>query len=193
MSTQPTHSPFMATPSAPTDLLATYGPRVGAYLLDLVFANVLVIIGAAADVSALVVIGFVGSLVYPFATMLRSGPTNGQTFGKQIVGIRVVPQTAVPMRFGKVCLRELIGRLLFGYFTFGLYTIVDYLWPLWDDKNQALHDKIASTVVVRADADPSLIAAIGMPIVFAAPTSPAPAAPPPPPPPPPPPSPPAAA
>ena len=33
----------------------------------------------------------------------------------------------------------------------GLYFIVfllDYLWPLWDDKRQALHDKVAATQVV---------------------------------------------
>ena len=26
---------------------------------------------------------------------------------------------------------------------------LDYLWPLWDDKKQAIHDKIAKTNVVR--------------------------------------------
>ena len=29
-------------------------------------------------------------------------------------------------------------------------TILNYLWPLWDDKNQALHDKIVKSRVVRA-------------------------------------------
>ncbi len=32
----------------------------------------------------------------------------------------------------------------------GIVQLVDYLWPLWDDRNQALHDKIVNTVVVRA-------------------------------------------
>jgi uncharacterized RDD family membrane protein YckC len=27
--------------------------------------------------------------------------------------------------------------------------LLDYLWPLWDDKKQALHDKVAKTNVVR--------------------------------------------
>ena len=31
----------------------------------------------------------------------------------------------------------------------GLYSLLDYLWPLWDDKKQAIHDKIAKTNVVR--------------------------------------------
>ena len=31
----------------------------------------------------------------------------------------------------------------------GLYSLLDVLWPLWDAKKQAIHDKIASTNVVR--------------------------------------------
>jgi uncharacterized RDD family membrane protein YckC len=32
---------------------------------------------------------------------------------------------------------------------FGLWVYLDDLWPLWDAKKQALHDKVASTNVVR--------------------------------------------
>jgi hypothetical protein len=28
--------------------------------------------------------------------------------------------------------------------------LLDYLWPLWDDQNRALHDMVASSHVVRA-------------------------------------------
>ena len=48
------------------------------------------------------------------------------------------------------------GRALGRYtitFVFGVFVIpvlLDYLWPLWDQKNQALHDKVVSSVVVRA-------------------------------------------
>ena len=31
----------------------------------------------------------------------------------------------------------------------GLYWLVDHLWPLWDGKKQAIHDKLARTNVVR--------------------------------------------
>ncbi len=34
--------------------------------------------------------------------------------------------------------------------TFGILTLVDYLWPLWDDQNRAIHDMIAETRVVRS-------------------------------------------
>jgi len=33
---------------------------------------------------------------------------------------------------------------------FGLFTLLDGLWPLWDPRRQALHDKIAGSVVVSA-------------------------------------------
>ena len=32
----------------------------------------------------------------------------------------------------------------------GIFSILDSLWPLWDDKRQALHDKAARTNVVRS-------------------------------------------
>jgi uncharacterized RDD family membrane protein YckC len=30
-----------------------------------------------------------------------------------------------------------------------LFTLLDCVWPLWDGQRQALHDKIAGSVVVR--------------------------------------------
>ena len=31
----------------------------------------------------------------------------------------------------------------------GLPWLLDMLWPLWDARNQTLHDKVVSTVVIR--------------------------------------------
>jgi hypothetical protein len=31
----------------------------------------------------------------------------------------------------------------------GVFSIIDGLWPLWDDRNQALHDKVAKSVGIR--------------------------------------------
>jgi uncharacterized RDD family membrane protein YckC len=47
--------------------------------------------------------------------------------------------------------RRLISVLQIVPLVSGLYFIVfllDYLWPLWDDKRQALHDKVGATQVV---------------------------------------------
>jgi RDD family len=46
---------------------------------------------------------------------------------------------------GRLFLRTLLGNV-----TGGIYTLLTYLWPLWDDKNQTLDDKMLSTLVVKA-------------------------------------------
>lgn len=33
--------------------------------------------------------------------------------------------------------------------TFGLFALLDGLWPLWDPGRQALHDKVAGSVVIK--------------------------------------------
>lgn len=43
---------------------------------------------------------------------------------------------------------SMIGGLL------QIFTLVDYLWPLWDKRKQALHDKAASTQVVMGKQPP---------------------------------------
>jgi hypothetical protein len=50
-------------------------------------------------------------------------------------------------------LREVIIKsLLFGILssiTAGIASVLDVLWPLWDDENRALHDFIVNTRVVK--------------------------------------------
>ena len=48
--------------------------------------------------------------------------------------------------YGKAFLRSLVALLL-GYTV--IVGILDVLWPLWDKKNQTLHDKAVGTVVLR--------------------------------------------
>ncbi len=48
----------------------------------------------------------------------------------------------------EVVLKWMVGSCL-GLVTFGIYCVVDYLWPLWDRNRQALHDKMAETLVVQ--------------------------------------------
>jgi uncharacterized RDD family membrane protein YckC len=149
--------------------LASWGSRVGAALLDglivVVAIAVLValIVGAAAVNNVLgIVVGVILGLAiaalyvaYGAYFMARSGPRNGQTPGKQAVGIRVVRDNGKPFDFGNGLLREFVVKiLLFGWvggFFFSIPPLLDVLWPLWDDQNRALHDMIVSTHVIRAD------------------------------------------
>ena len=94
------------------------------------------------------------NMLYAGLTMRRPGARNGQTLGKQALGIRVVRMSGDPQTFWSATLREVaIKTLIFGGaggFLFGIPTLLDYLWPLWDDQRRALHDMLAGTRVVVA-------------------------------------------
>ncbi len=94
------------------------------------------------------IVATVASLYAPLL-MARRGARNGQTLGKQLVGIRVVRTDGAPVGFWLGVLRTVVAQQLLIGLTFYLYAVVDYLWPLRDPQNQALHDKIARTWVVR--------------------------------------------
>ena len=149
---------------SPRGDLASYGSRVGATLLDgLVIAAVafvvLLLVGSATEPDAIdssVVLGIVllNSLIYAPLLLCRSGAHNGQTLGKQALSIRAVRQDAEAITAPTALMREFVGKGLLGLIP--LFTIVDFLFPLADDRRQAIHDKLAKTFVVRADAVPDL-------------------------------------
>jgi uncharacterized RDD family membrane protein YckC len=148
--------------------LAGWGSRVGATLLDglilllpIALLIVLAIVVAQGSDAGAVAVIVIGVLAYLFAVMFyasllmqREGQNNGQTWGKQIVGIRVVRDNGEAFTFGSAFVREfLVKNLLFGFvggFFFSIPTLLDWLWPLWDGENRCLHDMVVSTHVLRA-------------------------------------------
>jgi uncharacterized RDD family membrane protein YckC len=79
------------------------------------------------------------------------------TPGKMLIGIEVrlrdrpgdLPWSTLFVRWFAKRGYALLGIIPFVGIITGLYYYVDNLWPLWDAKRQALHDKMASTNVVR--------------------------------------------
>jgi uncharacterized RDD family membrane protein YckC len=148
--------------------LASWGSRLGAYLIDIlillvpavVLTVIVVAIAAGSDTGAIVtgILGFLAYLgvlfIYAPVLMAREGPNNGQTWGKQMVGIRVVRDNGQSMSFGWAALREIAVKGLAVGIASSIIPLIpwflDYFWPLWDDENRALHDMIVSTHVVRA-------------------------------------------
>jgi len=61
---------------------------------------------------------------------------------------------SLPLTAGGATAREFAAKyLLFetlGGFLLLVPTLLNYLWPLWDPRGQALHDKLCGTRVVRA-------------------------------------------
>jgi uncharacterized RDD family membrane protein YckC len=147
--------------------LAGWWTRVGAQVIDWLIVTVpvivlviLVVMVAAASEAAAVVVGiiaglayFVAALFYAPMLMKRPGARNGQTWGKQALSITVVRDTGEQIGLGYGFLREVvIKQLLFGFvggFFLSIPTLINYLWPLWDDQNRALHDMLAKSHVVQ--------------------------------------------
>jgi uncharacterized RDD family membrane protein YckC len=90
--------------------------------------------------------GLLVSYLYEVEFMLRG---NGQTVGKRVMRIRVVPMdpaasTTRTMYFK----RYLVHRV--GAAVIPAFSWVDGLWQLWDQPyRQCLHDKYAKTVVIK--------------------------------------------
>jgi uncharacterized RDD family membrane protein YckC len=72
----------------------------------------------------------------------------GTTPGKSICGIRVADKTNGSLPgIPRMLLRETLGK-----FVSGLFLCLGYFWAIFDRDSQAWHDKIASTVVLKATA-----------------------------------------
>jgi uncharacterized RDD family membrane protein YckC len=101
---------------------------------------------------ALVLSLLVASLLYSLVFLRWKQATPG----KLIVGLRVRRRDAPDLPWGTILARvgfvaglsALAQAPLVGW-AFALVALLDYLWPLWDRRNQALHDKVARTNVVR--------------------------------------------
>jgi uncharacterized RDD family membrane protein YckC len=150
--------------------LASWGSRLGAWFIDLLVILIPVVILAVVifggtiddDSSTWSIVGasilyflLLSAVVLLYAPlmMMRKGEHNGQTLGKQMVGIRVVRDNGQPMGFGWAALREVVIKNLAVGIASSIIPIIpwvlNYFWPLWDDQNRALHDMAASTHVVR--------------------------------------------
>ena len=121
-------SPLMPTDAQDAALLAALAPGMLAFLF------VAVTLG-------------LGWLIW-FARTAR----NGQTPGKQLVGMYIMRKDGSRAGGRYVALRELVVKnMLFwgivGLLTSGLGLLLAALWILWDEERQALWDKVGATYV----------------------------------------------
>jgi uncharacterized RDD family membrane protein YckC len=76
--------------------------------------------------------------------------SRGQTVGKMAMKIKVVEEASGGnISFGMAFVRWLIPFPI-GLITCGIGALLDGLWPLWDPKRQAIHDKVAKSLVIDA-------------------------------------------
>lgn len=73
--------------------------------------------------------------------------TRGSTIGQGVLGLKTVTAEGEIPSFGSLIIRLLVQIPIGLVLCIG--PVVDYLFPLWDEKKQTLHDKAASTFVVK--------------------------------------------
>ncbi len=155
----------------PAPVIASWGARVAAFLLDGLISSVPIGIGLVVFVGTikttpgycdsagycdpdittpspvgLALLGICSLLALAVGIwQLVSEGSSGQTIGKKALGIRLVREAdGRPLGFGMAFVRRLAHVLD------GMACYIGYLWPLWDDKGQTFADKIVSSLVIRA-------------------------------------------
>jgi uncharacterized RDD family membrane protein YckC len=143
-----------ADPRKPV-VYAGFWLRVCAVIIDTIIVNVAVFIvafaiglglGAAFSSDALghigQVIGLIGQWCY-FA-WFESSPSQA-TLGKKALGMKVTDEQGARISFARAT-----GRY-FGKFVSAMILCIGFIMVAFTDKKQGLHDKMASTLVVRTN------------------------------------------
>jgi uncharacterized RDD family membrane protein YckC len=125
--------------------LASWGVRVGAYLIDAAPIVVLYVIALAIGSTALLAVFFLAALGWNIYNRWIEGG-KGQSLGKKLLHIKMIgEQTGQPIGAGMAFVRDL------AHIIDGAICYIGFLFPLWDAKKQTLADKIVGTVVLRGD------------------------------------------
>jgi uncharacterized RDD family membrane protein YckC len=132
--------PYDAAGGPDPTALAGFWIRLGGALLDAI------LLGFVTGFFRSQLLTFIVSGAY--FTYLHATPA-GQTVGNRVCGIRVVDAA----NGGKLDYGRTLLRFLMSYVS-GIALLIGYLWMLWDPRKQTWHDKIANSVVVKADRYP---------------------------------------
>lgn len=172
----------MDQPADAREPLANFWWRVLGYVLDSLVLAIVVTLPLRGMNVNLYAASFIDvAIVFAYGTLLLTR-NHGQTIGMKIVRIRVVDATShEPVGVAQAvrrtllyCAIDLVGTV-YHYSRYLHPTaaqkvvqdhdaliavvliiplVIDLLWPLWDKRNQTLHDKFARTVVMRPVAVP---------------------------------------
>lgn len=125
--------------------LASWGIRVGSYLIDAAPNIVLAIIGFALSSASgiLYVLCMLISLGWAVYNRWIEGG-KGQSLGKKVLHLHLLSEkTGQPIGTANAFLRDV------AHIIDGVICYVGFLFPLWDAKRQTLADKIMSTIVTQ--------------------------------------------
>ena len=82
---------------------------------------------------------FLGNVTY-------SVGASGQSWGRRLLGVKVVKADGQPAGFWRI-----LGRNLFAIHVSFMACFLGFLWVAWGEQRQAWHDKAFGTFVLRTD------------------------------------------
>lgn len=142
--------------AAGSQQLASIGLRCSAFLLDYILTmlvpslTVLLAVyfkrrwNAPGLANIVLIVGYVLTLGLVVFNWVYLSERDGQSFGKRFIGIRIVREDGARISYRTAILRHLVGYPL-SIFPFAL----GICWALLGRKQQAWHDKLAGTLVVK--------------------------------------------
>jgi uncharacterized RDD family membrane protein YckC len=162
--TQPA-APGARPPSVFDAGYATWATRVGGYLIDILLVGVGMLVlyfvlgtmltgiagvgghNAASGMCCMLLLLFpIATLVVGFYNSIYLIAQRGFSIGQGVVKIKVVNAYGNLLTQGTAFVRLLV-RVALSLVPFG--TMLDLLWPLWDERGQTLHDKAVGCYVVN--------------------------------------------
>lgn len=133
--------------------LASWGSRALAWTVDTLVAAgptvvALLVVGGTSGLdgsgAGILLVGYLATILVAALNLGWRQGTTGQSIGKGLVDIAVVgADDGQPIGLGLGVARWLVAGFLGGL------CLLDYLWPLWDERNRAWHDMVLDTSVVR--------------------------------------------
>ena len=132
-------------------ITAAWWKRVVALVVDnlLLYVVALLLSVRSGSSGAVTNFRFVAELALTFCYFGYLNGVPGQTVGKRLLGIRCVDaDTGEAIGFTRGLVRQGVVAVLSVAFLFP--ALLDGLWPLWDQKRQAWHDKAVRSVVIVA-------------------------------------------
>ncbi len=154
-------------PPVPFGGYASWGDRVVGYIIDQVIVGGVMLLlflvlggffgaiaGMAGDNSGfaggmccvLLIIFPVASLIVGLYNRVYLVSQRGYSIGQGVMKLKVIDANGHLLTQGNAAIRLLV-QVALGFIPFA--GMLDLLWPLWDDRNQTLHDKAVGCFVIH--------------------------------------------
>ncbi|MEN3343139.1 MAG: hypothetical protein V7644_2543 [Actinomycetota bacterium] len=154
----------LPSPQPALPLLAGWWRRSAALALDhvLLASAAALVAGVGAVTGHAVGAAILAVAAAPLAALayftVAHGSRSGRSVGERICGIAVRSDPHRTQAVRRVTHGQAFGRAVMLYLFAATCAwgvgVLNFLWPVWDAKKQAWHDKVAGTIVVRAPALP---------------------------------------